>query len=633
MGDPGSVEWGGCEQMMTKSSLQILRVAVLALGHVLTSAATVSALPRAGDVEMSVRDPVETLAGGCLRDQTSQDPEAARAAYRRASAYAKAGLEAEALGYESFVWPLEGDPDFAPVRGGVALREVVLGAAKERRRELIASARSNPEAAGSCLVEAARLWELEGDPNHAIELLELGLARGYRDFRELEKGGSFARLRRHPRFAAVVDDAFRAAFAWSGTDQQKIAGLMRVYSEVTYSFVFFDRCPDLDWEAEVLATIPKALSARSMEDYYRTLAELVARLGDGHTNITYPRSITAEYDRVPLDLEPVQGRFVVTRIGAAASLRRAGVLRGDTLLAIDDVPTPEALETRVLRYQSFSTGQAALAYGASHLLVGPEGAPVRLLLERPDGRSFVASLRYVSRQPDGSNFGSSKGPPVRSTEVRPGIHWIELDSFESAETSRAFVEELRRLDLAAVRGLILDVRRNSGGNSAVGWDVISHLVDEPMETSAWKTRMHVAAHRAWGRQPEWFQGTAPVIQPARDLRYLGPGVVLTSAFTYSAAEDFCVPLKHAGRAVLVGASTGGSTGQPLKVYLPGGGSLRVCSKRDSFPDGTEFVGVGIEPDVKVERTVDDVAQGIDPVLDRAIQLLENRVSGEPDSPR
>jgi C-terminal processing protease CtpA/Prc len=40
-----------------------------------------------------------------------------------------------------------------------------------------------------------------------------------------------------------------------------------------------------------------------------------------------------------------------------------------------------------------------------------------------------------------------------------------------------------------------------------------------------------------------------------------------------------------------------------------------------MPDGTEFVGVGVQPDVRVERTRQAIAEGRDLVLERAIQVL------------
>lgn len=75
------------------------------------------------------------------------------------------------------------------------------------------------------------------------------------------------------------------------------------------------------------------------------------------------------------------------------------------------------------------------------------------------------------------------------------------------------------------------------------------------------------------------------------------------------------------RGVTVGTATGGSTGQPLFIKLPGGGSGRICVKRDRFPDGREFVGVGIKPDIEAKRTVADVRAGRDPELARAVEVV------------
>jgi len=44
----------------------------------------------------------------------------------------------------------------------------------------------------------------------------------------------------------------------------------------------------------------------------------------------------------------------------------------------------------------------------------------------------------------------------------------------------------------------------------------------------------------------------------------------------------------------------------------------VVSKRDMFPDGREFVGIGISPDVSVHPTLQDLLKGTDPVLQKGI---------------
>jgi C-terminal processing protease CtpA/Prc len=75
------------------------------------------------------------------------------------------------------------------------------------------------------------------------------------------------------------------------------------------------------------------------------------------------------------------------------------------------------------------------------------------------------------------------------------------------------------------------------------------------------------------------------------------------------------------RGPIVGQATGGSTGQPLYVQLPGGGVARICTKADTYPDGRAWVGHGIQPTVKAAPTVADVRAGRDTVLEAALKTL------------
>jgi carboxyl-terminal processing protease len=73
---------------------------------------------------------------------------------------------------------------------------------------------------------------------------------------------------------------------------------------------------------------------------------------------------------------------------------------------------------------------------------------------------------------------------------------------------------------------------------------------------------------------------------------------------------------------MIGQATGGSTGQPVSFDLPGGGKARVCGKNDMYPDGKEFVGIGIMPDVPVERKAADLHKGKDAVLLKALETFK-----------
>ena len=62
--------------------------------------------------------------------------------------------------------------------------------------------------------------------------------------------------------------------------------------------------------------------------------------------------------------------------------------------------------------------------------------------------------------------------------------------------------------------------------------------------------------------------------------------------------------------------------------LPGGGSARICTKKDTYPDGREFVGYGIQPDVLVKKDLEDFINNEDPVLEEALKHLSVKKSSQ-----
>ena len=58
--------------------------------------------------------------------------------------------------------------------------------------------------------------------------------------------------------------------------------------------------------------------------------------------------------------------------------------------------------------------------------------------------------------------------------------------------------------------------------------------------------------------------------------------------------------------------------------LPNGGSARICTKKDTYPKGKEFVGFGIQPDIEIKKSLSDYLERVDPVLEEAIEYLNKK---------
>jgi carboxyl-terminal processing protease len=118
------------------------------------------------------------------------------------------------------------------------------------------------------------------------------------------------------------------------------------------------------------------------------------------------------------------------------------------------------------------------------------------------------------------------------------------------------------------------------------------------------------AHLSW--PPE-------VVKPEKTV-FRGKLLLLADGRCASACEDFLVPFKDNGRGVLLGERTEGSSGQPYTANLGDDVTIGIGTKREYFPGGGQFEGVGIAPDIEVKLRADDLRAGRDPVLARALEL-------------
>jgi C-terminal processing protease CtpA/Prc len=408
-------------------------------------------------------------------------------------------------------------------------------------------------------------------------------------------------------------------------EAERLAGFARLWSEVKYNFANFDRVPDVDWDKVLVEYIPKVQQAETEDEYFCVLARCLALLHDGHTNLETDRD-HPDYgaDELPLEVRPLDGkRAVIVRTTPVADIHsperkeefvKANLKPGEEVTHINGRSVEEILEQDIYPYISASTPQSRDVTAYSRLLLGEYGSKAVLRIKGLDGTEREVTLTR------GSYPRNRPANVFEYRELEGGIVYVNLPSFESEEV----VEDFRKIlpQVQKAKGLILDIRHNGGGNSPNGDAIISMLTDKPIKGPLGKTPENVAAFRAWGIIEQWNEMRDPPVTPSRKDPFLGPVAVLTGPETFSAAENFVVLLHASKRATVVGERTGGSSGQPLMIDLPGGVKARVCTLHETYPDGREFVGVGVIPDIEIHPTAVDIATDRDVVLEKGLALLK-----------
>ncbi len=504
-----------------------------------------------------------------------------------------------------------------------------------RSADLFAAAIDAGGQGAELFYNAACASALAGRTDAAFALLDRAAAAGYDTAAQIAKDGDLVTLHEDARWPMLLQKletaARRRKLMWDNPlfetayrevlpENERIAGVSRLWAEAKFNFVNFDLAPDLDWDAIYLKYLALARREQTTKEYYQLLAAMAANLRDGHSGVWAPKELWPDvYAKPALKTLLVENRVVIADV-YDTGLQRDGLERGMEVVAVDGRPVKEYAETRIAPYESASTAHDLLSRTyESSLLQGSASAPVVLTLQDGAGRIFERRVPRLS-MPDRRKVVNEPGFEIRM--LPGGVAWIVLRTFDNGAVAEEFAA--RFSEIASAKALVLDVRENGGGDSGIGYRILACLTAKPFRTSRWRTRDYRPAHRAWGRAEAVFEGEAGTVEPNGKLSYAGPVAVLTSARTYSAAEDFVAAFDAMKRGTIVGEPTGGSTGQPLLFDLPGGGTGRVCTKHDSYPDGREFVGVGISPHVLARPSLKDLREGRDTVLEAAVSALHDK---------
>jgi C-terminal processing protease CtpA/Prc len=209
-----------------------------------------------------------------------------------------------------------------------------------------------------------------------------------------------------------------------------------------------------------------------------------------------------------------------------------------------------------------------------------------------------------------------------------------MDPASAADTAVAAMQFLSGTD-----ALIIDLRRNGGGSPEMIQLLSTYLFEQRKHLNDLYWREGERTEQYW---------TLPHV-PGRRFGPDKPVYILTSSYTFSAAEEFTYNLKNLKRATIVGETTGGGAhpGGPARVnphffvWVPRGRAINPVSK-------TNWEGTGVIPDVTVPapdalktaqaaalrqlvgQAKDEQRRGL---LERALADLESPASKAPDDRR
>ncbi|HJN62806.1 MAG TPA: S41 family peptidase [Candidatus Paceibacterota bacterium] len=318
------------------------------------------------------------------------------------------------------------------------------------------------------------------------------------------------------------------------------------------------------------------------------ISGLASSLGDPYTNFLPPQeaelfaeNISGNFGGVGMEIGIRDSILIVIAPLKDTPAERAGIQAGDIILAVDGE----------------STANMSVDESVS-VIRGEIGTSVKLTLIR-EGREGTFDIDVVR---------DIIKIPTMESELRPdGVFVIRLFNF-SAISPNEFRIALRNFINGGSNKLILDLRGNPGGFLEASIDIASWFlpVGKIIVTEDYKNNGEDLIHRSKGY--DIFN---------ENLKF----VILVDRGSASASEILAGALKEHDVATIVGSKSFGKGSVQELADVTNGASLKVTVAKWLTPNGNSISDGGVKPDVEVEMTIEDFNAGLDPQLEKAVEIL------------
>lgn len=309
---------------------------------------------------------------------------------------------------------------------------------------------------------------------------------------------------------------------------------------------------------------------------------LVEAAGDPHTVYMDPDE-TKEFDK---SLSGQIGGGIGAEIGLRnnkptiikplenSPAQKAGIKAGEVIVKVNDESSSDWSVEKVVSK-----------------IRGEVGTSVKLTLLSGDQTREVSVVRQ--------NIVS----PAVESEIDGEIGILKVNRFgdDTVSLSRKYASEFVE---KGVKKVILDLRNNPGGTVGAAQGLLGIWLDNQIAMTERRGSEIVKTLRTTG---------TPILGNMKT-------VVLINGNSASASEITAGALREYGKATLVGQKSYGKGSVQIVLVLPGGSQMKVTEARWYTPKGKNIDKTGIEPDVKVDLSSDDINNNVDPQMDKAKSL-------------
>jgi carboxyl-terminal processing protease len=315
---------------------------------------------------------------------------------------------------------------------------------------------------------------------------------------------------------------------------------------------------------------------------------MVKAVGDPYTTFLRPKEskefteqISGSFSGIGIEIGLRDDVLTVIAPIKNTPAARAGILAGDKILKIND-----------------KTTEGMKLDEAVSLIRGPKGTRVKLTIRREK----IKETEEITITRD-----IIKIPAVEWKLLDDYIAYVEILTFNKNVDSE-FKKAAQEITQSKAKGIVLDLRNDPGGLLDSAIDIASYFLD------AGKI---VAIEKFGDGREEQFKAKL------NGQLKIYPLIVLINKGSASASEILAGALKDNRGVLIIGETSFGKGSVQELADLPQKASLKITIAKWLTPSGKSIDENGIKPDIEVKMTENDIKEGKDPQLEKALEMIKN----------
>jgi hypothetical protein len=392
----------------------------------------------------------------------------------------------------------------------------------------------------------------------------------------------------------------------------RLLGLFRFWNVINY-FYPYKYAIGKRWDAVLGELIPELINATDTVLYHKAIARMAASINDSHGGL-WPQvyhTFTGKYSP-SFDFRIVGNKAVVVKIETSKPLSKIKI--GSVIESIDGVP----LKRKIKAYWDYipASNDGGKIKSMHYLLLNSNNKTALLSGCQPNGVRFeaIVDLRERDLLKDYKNFFDMESP-VAYRMLDDSIGYVFFSNINKKNID-SIMEPLMH-----TKAIIFDMR-NYPTNGTGTYITPQYLLGEPKIYSR-LTRPNFSLPGTF-RYEIANKGTSySQVGKSNPNFYKGKIILLVDNRTQSAAEWACMTLKTAAKVTVIGSQTAGADGNVTRTVLPGGYRINFSGLGIYYPDGSETQRIGIHVDIPVSYTINDMIDGTDPLLKRALKFINS----------